>query len=61
MKFLYTWGGNNSGQLGLSGEGENICFPKNVEILNEEKIGYISCGMQHMGAISSLNFNIINN
>ena len=49
---MYSWGGNNHGQLG-NGMNENSSLPKVVDILSEENVVQIACGMFHMGAITS--------
>lgn len=47
---LYTWGKNRNGIIGHNPPNLNVLLPREVEI--KEKIVQITCGYQHMCALT---------
>lgn len=52
---LFSFGENESGQLGL-GHDESCVHPTLIESLKDVKISQISCGSEHAGAVTGVYF-----
>jgi alpha-tubulin suppressor-like RCC1 family protein len=50
--FLFSWGLNMSGQLGL-GDFVDRSYPEHIKILAEHQIKHISAGYLHSGAVTT--------